>query len=65
MATIEFYDPEAACVRKVRFSGEQPEHVTKALERARRFEVLTAQGVGREEATAILDGQDQLDALDI
>lgn len=64
MATIEFYDPEAACFRKVRFSGEQPQHVTQALDRARRFQVLEAQGIPREQATAQLDAEDELDRLE-
>jgi len=55
MATIEWYDPEAGCVRKARFQGEQPEHVTQALYRAEKYELLRAQGTKHEAAVAQLD----------
>jgi hypothetical protein len=55
MATIEWYDPETQCVKKARFQGEQPEHVTEALYRAQKYELLRAQGTKHEAAVAQLD----------
>lgn len=57
MALIEWYDPEAQCTRKERFSGAQPEHVTQALLRAQRYELLRAQGTKHESAVAQLDAE--------
>lgn len=57
MATIEWYDPEAGCFRKERFSGEQPPHVTQAIARAERYQVLRAQGFQHESACAQLDAE--------
>lgn len=58
MATVEWFDPEAQCTRRVRFAnGQQPEEVTEALARAHRYELLKAQGIKHESAVAQLDAE--------
>lgn len=59
MATVEWYDPEAQCVRKERFSGEEPPHVRQAVERAHRFQVALDQGADHEGAKALCDAYDR------
>jgi hypothetical protein len=62
MATIEWYDPEAGCFRKARFTGSEPKHVTQAIARAERYQVLVSQGAKHESAVAQLDAEADAEA---
>lgn len=57
MAIIEWYDPEAGSVRRVRFSGEQPAQVSAQIARAARYEALRGEGKTHATAVAQLDAE--------